>query len=137
MSDLIAWSPAMSVGVSILDEDHRRIMGLINKLHGAMTEGAGKEALAEIMSGLHIYIQLHFESEESLLKQTNYPEVDSQHEMHEDMHKKTKEILRQFREEPNSVQPVEILLFLKNWWVEHIMKSDMKYADHLAAHGIR
>ncbi|HAX91772.1 MAG TPA: hemerythrin, partial [Rhodospirillaceae bacterium] len=66
MSDLIIWSPSMSVGVDILDDDHKRIMVLINKLHEAMLEGKGKKLLGEIFDGLIAYIKLHFDSEEAL-----------------------------------------------------------------------
>ena len=137
MSDLITWTPSMSVGVSVLDEDHKRIMALINDLHKAIKEGEGKDALGDIFHGLHVYINLHFETEEAILKQASYTGTHDQELAHIKMKERTQEIRRQFRDDPSAVHPTELLVFLRDWWVDHIMNSDMKYADHLRAKGVR
>ena len=137
MSDLIIWSPSMSVGVDILDDDHKRIMVLINKLHEAMLEGKGKKLLGEIFDGLIAYIKLHFDSEEALLEQNNYPDVGAQKSMHREMDQKVQSIAQQFRDDPDSVRPMEDLCFLRDWWVDHIMNSDQKYTAFLNERGVR
>ena len=137
MSDLIIWSPSMSVGVDILDDDHKRIMVLINKLHEAMLEGKGKKLLGEIFDGLIAYIKLHFDSEEALLEQNNYPDVSAQKSMHREMDQKVQSIAQQFRDDPDSVRPMEVLCFLRDWWVDHIMNSDQKYTAFLHEQGVR
>lgn len=135
MTDLINWTPDMSVGVSVLDEDHRRIMILINRLHDSIQNGEGTALMGDILQALHVYILLHFDSEELMLRQTNYPDTDGQHQAHEKMKEKTSALLNVFRESPESVRPVEVLMFLRDWWVDHIMNSDMKYAAHLRSFG--
>ena len=136
MTDLITWAPRMSVGVAILDEDHKRIMAMINKLHDAMVIGHAKDILGEIFHDLMVYINLHFETEEAMFDQTGYQGGDEQKKLHKEFAAKTLSIKQQFKENPQSVQPMEILYFLKDWWLDHIMNTDKKYASFLNAHGI-
>jgi hemerythrin len=137
MPDLITWEPAMSVGVAILDEDHRRIMKLINKLHDAMVQGQGRDVLGDIFHGLMVYISLHFEAEEDMFVLTDYPGLAEQRQQHKEMASKAASFKMNFEENRDSVMPMEVLYFLKDWWIDHIMNADRKYAAHLNAHGIR
>ena len=137
MTMLIRWEPNMSVGVAILDEDHKRIMRMINKLYAAMLEGKGKEVLADILHDLTVYINIHFEAEEGYFELTGYPGAAEQRRQHQDMIRKTMEAKQKFKENESSVSPLEVMDFLKDWWIDHIMNSDRKYAEHLNKHGIR
>ncbi len=137
MPDLIAWAPRMSVGVAILDEDHKRIMKLINRLHDAMLEGRAMKIMGDIFHDLIVYINLHFEAEEAMFEQTGYEGAAEQVRQHKEFTTKTFAIRDQFRENPESVKPMEILYFLKDWWLDHIMNTDKKYASFLNANGIR
>lgn len=136
MTDLITWAPRMSVGVALLDEDHKRIMKLINKLHDAMIEGAGHRVLADIFRDLIAYISIHFDAEEELFERTGYQGAEEQQKAHRQMAQRTHEIYMQFQNDPESVKPMEVLYFLKDWWNDHIMNTDKKYAMFLNAHGI-
>ena len=137
MTNLIAWTEEMSVGVAILDEDHRRIMKMINMLYLAMQEGKGKQIMTEIIHDLFAYINLYFETEEEMFDQTGYEGGPEQKAEHHKMKTKSLEMKQNFLNAPESVTPIELLVFLKDWWVNHIMHTDKKYATFLNAHGIR
>jgi len=127
----------MSVGVAILDEDHKRIMNMINKLYGAMLEGKGQKILGEIFHDLTVYINIHFEAEESMFELTGYPGAAEQRRQHQVMAQRSMEAKQKFQEDKDAVMPMEILYFLKDWWIDHVMNSDRKYKAHLNANGIR
>jgi len=137
MPMLINWDSSMSVGVAILDEDHKRIMNMINKLYNAMLEGKGKKILEEIFHDLTVYVNIHFEAEEGMFELTGYPGAAEQHRQHKEMTQKAMEYKQKFQHEPNAVMPLEMLNFLKDWWLDHVMNSDRKYAAHLNAHGLK
>jgi hemerythrin len=137
MTELITWDPDMSVGVTILDEDHKRIMNLINKLYDAILEREGKDVLDDIFIGLMVYINLHFEAEEALFEETGYAGADEQKRQHRVMAQRAKEARQRFEEDKNAVMPMEIMYFLKDWWLDHILNTDKKYAEHFKAHGIK
>ena len=137
MTDLIIWEPSMSVGVAILDEDHKRIMNIINKLYNAILEGDGKDILDEIFHDMMAYINIHFEAEEELFAQTCYAGADEQKRQHRLMAQRATEARQKYEDNKEAVMPMEIMYFLKDWWIDHILNTDTKYAAHLHAHGIR
>lgn len=137
MSNLIVWTEEMSVGIAVLDEDHRRIMKMINILYLAMQEGKGRQMMADTIHDLFVYINLHFETEEEMFDRTGYAGGPEQKLEHQNMRTKSLEMKQRFLNSPESVTPIEILLFLKDWWVGHIMHTDKKYTAFLNAQGIR
>ncbi|MCC6132451.1 MAG: hemerythrin, partial [Acidobacteria bacterium] len=52
---LITWSDELSVGVSAFDNQHKRLVALINELHDAMSAGKGSKVLGKILSELADY----------------------------------------------------------------------------------
>lgn len=137
MTNLISWTEEMSVGVAILDEDHKRIMKMINMLYLAMKEGKARQIMADIIHDLFVYITLHFETEEEMFDQTGYEGGPEQKEEHRNMKAKAIEMKQKFLNAPEAVTPIDLILFLKDWWFGHIMHTDKKYATFLNDHGIR
>ncbi len=57
---LMEWTDKLSVGVAALDEDHKKLVGMVNELYDAMLAGHGKEKLGRILDGLVQYHQVPF-----------------------------------------------------------------------------
>jgi hypothetical protein len=43
---LMTWTDRLSVGVGVIDDDHKKLVGMVNELYEAMQAGHGKEKLA-------------------------------------------------------------------------------------------
>ena len=124
---LFSWNKEMSVDIALLDEDHKKIINMINKLYAAIIAGEGENALAEIFDMMSVYIHTHFESEAQLFKHIDYPEAEQHMKLHEELSQKVAEARKKFNTEHNTTLPTETMVFLKEWWVNHIMTEDMKY----------
>ena len=61
---LIQWSSSLSVKVKQIDDEHQKLIKLINDLNDAMRVGKGKEALGKIINELVNYAAVHFNTEE-------------------------------------------------------------------------
>jgi hemerythrin len=72
------------------------------------------------------YAQLHFETEERLLAEHNYPTLDAHAEKHREFERKTDTFLKAIRLPVDDV-PDTLLVFLRFWWIDHILVEDMKY----------
>ena len=70
----ITWSDKFSVGVLELDEQHKKIIELINELDVNMNLSPRSEKLHNILGRIIIYAQKHLDFEESLLRDGNPPE---------------------------------------------------------------
>ena len=64
---LFVWEDKYKVGVKEFDEQHKKLIELINKLYDAMKQGHGKDVLKSIVNDLFEYTKYHFETEEKIL----------------------------------------------------------------------
>ncbi len=132
---LITWSSSYSVQVGKMDQEHQRLIDIINKLYGAMREGRGKESVGLILGELIDYTKTHFTHEEQLMRESGYAGYDEQKRAHENLISQVSEIQRKFKSGEALSQ--EIMSFLKNWLVNHIQGLDKQYGPHLNKKGVR
>ena len=129
---LFRWKPEYAVGIKVIDDQHKVLVGLINKLHDAIEDHFQEVALETILQELFDYTRYHFTTEEELMEQYGYePE---KLEKHKKQHQR-------FISELNSSQAdMEILTredaaliqeFLVNWLKNHILKIDTQLAEYL------
>ncbi len=132
---LMEWSDSYSVKVSTLDNQHKKIIVLINDLHSAMRQAKGKEALADILDELTDYTVFHFSAEEKLMKEKNFPGYVNHKAEHDKLTKQVKELAANYKSGKNVVSQ-EVMLFLKEWLLHHIGESDKKYSSFFNNAGI-
>jgi hemerythrin-like metal-binding protein len=124
------WSEAMSVGLPVLDSDHKALITLINTLHKELELDEEPAKLAEVFEKLVLYVDYHFAREESVMKACAYPAIDA----HREEHKKLAQEIHYFRDrhirggEARIGQ--ELLNFLKDWLNHHILMQDMHYKKY-------
>lgn len=132
---LIQWTQQLSVSVEEIDKQHKRLVNLINMLHDSMRMGKGKEVLGKVLEELTDYTVYHFESEEKLLMQNDYPSYAMHKKEHENLTKQVKEIKEKF-DRGDTVITVEFMGFLRDWLNNHILQVDKKYSDFLNSKGV-
>ena len=130
------WKDEYSVGIARLDEQHKKLVSLLNDLYGAMKEGKGNEILDDVLKGLVTYTKTHFASEENLMKQYKFPGYGLHKERHESMGRHVLSLYDKFKSEskPNTL---EIANYLKGWLANHIMGTDKLYRAFLNEKGVR
>jgi hemerythrin len=133
---LLAWTDKLSVGVNVLDEDHKRLVAMVNQLYDAMQAGHGKDSLSPILDGLIQYTKMHFAREEKFFAQTSYPAAVAHKQEHDKLTHQVQDIQGKYASGATTALSLEVMQFLKNWLVQHIQGSDQKYRPHLNAKGI-
>lgn len=134
---LMNWTETMSVSVAILDNDHRKLVGMVNTLFDEIKAGKGKEATGKTLDGLVSYTVDHFKREEQYFAKTGYSESAAHTAEHQALCKQVAEIQKKFKGGATSALSLEVMNFLKNWLVNHIMGSDKKYGPYLNSKGIK
>lgn len=132
MQPLIAWGPGFATGVAIIDNDHRRLVDMLNRLNAAMAEGHGKDVLAGLLDELVAYTVQHFGHEEQLMKRIRYAETAT----HVGQHQKLVADVTEFKRKLASGQAMislELMRSLKTWLANHIMGSDQALAKAILA----
>lgn len=133
---LMTWTEKMSVGVKQLDDDHKKLVGMVNQLYDGISTGKGKEALGPVLDGLVDYTKLHFGHEESLFAKTGYAVAAAHKREHDALTNQVLDVQAKFKAGNSATLSLEVMNFLKNWLVTHIQGSDQKYTAHLNAKGV-
>jgi hemerythrin len=128
------WNSGMSVGVKAADDDHKRLIDLLNKLHDGMKSGQGRDIVGKILDELVSYTRYHFAREEEYFDRTGYPAEDHKRE-HRELVAQAVTLQSRFKSGESTLS-IETLDFLKEWLTVHIQGTDKKYSVHLNASGI-
>ena len=126
----IIWKDSNNMGIPIIDEQHRGIVTTINSLHYFIQNGHGDEIIAPTLNILLEYTKIHFNAEEKLITEADYPALEKHKELHKKLVEKTKIIAV---EVDIKNDPTMVLDFLKDWWLNHINVEDRKYVPYLEA----
>ena len=133
--ELIIWTDEMSVNINEIDEQHKKLIKLINNLFNAMLEGKAQEIINKTVDDLIDYTEYHFTTEENYFENHSYPGFHN----HKIQHSYFKDEILIFKNEllnGKSTVPMDVFNFLKDWLTEHIMNSDKKYSKYLNSKGV-
>jgi hemerythrin-like metal-binding protein len=125
----VEWKPFYSVGDPTLDEEHKRLLGIIDDLYGAVHSGNQHEQVQKVLDSLTHYTMTHFDHEERIMQSCGYPRLEPHKIMHDEMRRRTLEL----KTTPDAVAARDLLEFVKNWWVRHIQNQDKTYAPYIEA----
>ncbi len=127
MTTYITWKSAYSVGDTSLDAQHKQIIGIVNDLYTAMQEGNDYEAVRPLLDRLLQYTNTHFKYEEQMMQRHEYPDLSQHKALHDHMRQRTADL----RRHAGLVTGQDLLVFLKDWWVNHIQDQDKQYSPYL------
>lgn len=133
---LITWSSMLSTGIAEQDNQHKKLIDLINQLNDAMQAGKGNDVMGKVLSELVNYTVFHFGYEEKLMGEHKYEDTPA----HKVEHQKFVQTAGDFKKKFDSgtaVVSVELMNFLRDWLTTHIMKTDKKLGQALSKAGVK
>lgn len=126
----IVWDESYSVGVALLDQHHRHLAELINRLAACAAERGVSENVAGILEALVSYAEYHFHHEEAMMEEAGYPGLAAHREEHLAF---CERIADTCYTAMHGLIAIDLLLdYLTRWWKEHILSEDMNYRSALA-----
>jgi hemerythrin len=132
----LRWKPSYSVGIEVIDQDHRRLLHLINRFQNAVHYPVDDHFTQQTLNELVAYTRYHFAREENLLEEYGFPDLEQHRQQHNDMIAKVEEAIARYEYAPeDSIE--DLIEFLKQWLIHHICGSDRAYGPYLNQHGIR
>jgi len=131
----MVWKDEYSVGIDSLDNDHKKLISLLNQFTMAYDYAMSEEYEREALNDLISYTKYHFEREEQLLEQHDYPDTVAHKEQHKKMIEQVNGFMDLYNEKGHDALN-EISEFLSNWLINHINGTDKEYSAHLNQHGV-
>lgn len=126
------WNDQLNTGITEIDNQHRRFFALLNRLQAAFGSFTERGVLVDTFTELIEYLRVHFETEESLLEGCAYPDLARHRELHDRFTVEVTTLFRDYLADREGITRATID-FLRQWLVDHIMKEDMAYKEHLTA----
>jgi hemerythrin len=122
------WDVAYEVGVAEIDEQHARLVALLNDLVAALRNGEQHDAaLREVIR----YTGFHFACEERLMRSVKYSGVAA----HANMHRRLLGDLHGLRLDGTGLSVSLVARYLQEWLIRHVDGADRDVAAALHAAG--
>ena len=129
---LVVWSKKYSVGIELIDNQHRELVNLTNELFQACLspEKELETTFKETMSRMVEYVRFHFATEADYLKKINFPGYQNHIMLHDQLVKKILDAVKDYNDGKKYV-PNSFVRTLKDWVFGHIAVYDQIYASHV------
>lgn len=137
--ELLPWSDALKIGIPMVDDEHHGLVNAMNELHALLVLGHERQGCQEALVAMTEYVHTHFAHEEALMAETGFPRLEAHRELH-----------RHFAEhvaELNATCPApaadaknkadDLLNYLRDWLINHILGADVIFAAYYKARGGR
>ena len=131
----LKWLPEYSVNVKEIDNQHKQFIQLICRLFKAIDERTTQKELGPILNELITFAKNHFQTEEKYFDKFNYENSKSHKNEHRKFKKKVSELKNKYQNNEIEIS-YELVDFLEDWLVEHLMKQDQKYVQCFAENGL-
>ncbi|MDR2376020.1 MAG: hemerythrin family protein [Treponema sp.] len=129
---LVKWDDKYSVGIPLIDEQHKELIRLTNELYQGCLAGdaTAYDFFFNTIRKAMNYVKYHFSAEEKILENIKYPYLAEHKKQHEDFVLKMVEDVKSFQKGKKFV-PNNFVRFLKEWILSHIAIVDTQYAKYI------
>ena len=135
-SRYLTWKDSYSVGIESIDNDHKKLLHLINNLQTAVDYKTDRMFEKQTLNEVIDYTKYHFEREEKLMEDAGYSDVVPHKAKHKNMIDKVTEFVEAYEKDESGA--IESLLnYLKSWLIGHINGTDQEYSEFLISKGVK
>lgn len=131
------WRADYSVGVAIFDDEHKKLIAIINSLYDALLAGVSDEILDQISGSMVEYTMLHFRHEEMYFDDWAYPDAAAHITAHGQLRQQVFAYRKQIGNADSRDLAEKMLTFLRQWLIDHIIVDDRAYGEFLLDKGAR
>jgi hemerythrin len=129
--EIVTWSASFSVGIKIIDEQHKGLLDFVNDLfnHSSGNEKEELNYFRGVVQKVVEYIKEHFSTEEKLLIASKYPNYTEHKKSHDEF---TFEVIKSVKDFESGKRLVleKFAYYLKDWILAHIAVQDKQYVAH-------
>lgn len=117
------WADDMVIDEGPIDDDHKKLVDLVNELHTATSVGRGHEVIEKVMTELISYTKEHLHREEQIMAALNFPNLERHRLGHKHFAEKLNKLQQQFENGSITVAS-QLSSVLRDWLSLHIRRSD-------------
>ncbi len=125
----VLWKPCYCIGDPKIDAQHQNLVSLLNSLNECIQRVSSKKLIDCTLMELVRYGEEHFRDEEDLMQRIGFPELDRHRKEHEKLLVEVFAFKKRF--DRGQATKMELLYFLRDWLIDHIINEDLKIRHYL------
>lgn len=129
----VEFDNSLVTGNAMIDEQHKELIGKIDKLVACCEEGGGKVEAIKMLDYLSDYTDFHFGEEEKLQEEVSYPALEGHKAKHAEFKKSVEELHEMLVEEegPTDAFVAAVQKNVVDWLFDHIKNMDQALAAYV------
>jgi hemerythrin len=129
--ELVKWSATFSVGIKLIDDQHKGLLDLVNDMfnHSTGDEASERAYFQKIIQTTVDYVKVHFATEEKIMIATKFPGYAEHKRAHDVFVLTVVDNIRDF-EAGKKFTLAGFTKFLKEWVLTHIAIMDKQYFSY-------
>ena len=129
----VEFDNSLVTGNAMIDEQHKELIGKIDKLVACCEEGGGKVEAIKMLDYLSDYTDFHFGEEEKLQEEVSYPAMEGHKAKHAEFKKAVEELHEMLVEEegPTDAFVAAVHKNVVDWLFDHIKNMDQALAAYV------
>lgn len=128
------WMPNLSVGVQLIDDQHKTLFEKVDRLFDAVKSGKAKEYVGELLAFLKEYTQTHFADEERYMLSIQYPHYKEQKEAHDYFVAQLTKLQNDYQTSGGNLLVIlNANHLVSEWLMKHISVMDRKIGEFAKA----
>lgn len=128
----IAWRKEYEIGIKVIDEQHKSLIDMLNKVDANRERIDKIPVLKEVLFGLVEYTKSHFHDEEAFMEEIAYPKLLEHRRQHQILTDQVVDILKKLRTGNFNIND-DLMMFLKKWVINHIMDHDHQIGEYYSS----
>jgi len=132
-TNLVTWSATYSVGIKLIDDQHKELFKLVNDMYNHVNNDDEEEERAYFQGVIRQvvgYVKTQFATEEIIMKKTKFQGYVEHKKVHDSFILSVLDIIKKF-DEGKRVPLMSLTHFIKDWILTHIAIMDKHYFKHL------
>jgi hemerythrin-like metal-binding protein len=131
------WKSEYSIGVFIIDEQHKVLVQLLNDLGGLRSENSkNPESKSSILQRLDAYTKVHFITEEELMRIYGFEDLENHRKLHAKFSEKVESFCNFYHDDKMFLFD-NVFNYLEGWLIKHIQGEDKKLGPYLNSKGLK
>ena len=135
VDDLMIWSDKYSVGVGSIDREHHELFDAINDVQAAVVNHEERSVIGSLLSTVAEGTRVHFASEEAMMAAAKYNGAALHTLKHQYLLEQMDAFIARFNRGFNLSE--HSLVFLRDWFIPHILDTDLNFGLWYCEHCIR
>lgn len=125
----IEWSDEYCVDGGIVDQEHRSLFELANRIFAQFGQEPDRRTITELVMALFRYMEHHFRHEEELMGRIGYPQLAEHTRCHHQISDNMTHLLRTTRDLKDYASQLQHAMF--DWVLTHVINEDRQVGTYL------